>query len=89
VAAGCRGIFLVKQPAYMNFLWALVRPFMKQKLRERVHFIGQDLAAFAQFIDPAVGGAGWGGVGLGAAAAAAAAGFPLLAGGHRSSHCRA
>jgi hypothetical protein len=49
-----RGIFVVNQPRYMNFLWALVRPFMKKKLRERVHFIGTDVAAFHDFIDPEV-----------------------------------
>jgi hypothetical protein len=54
VTPSCRGIFVVNQPRYMNFLWALVRPFMKKKLRERVHFIGTDVAAFHEFIDPQV-----------------------------------
>eukprot|EP00879_Flechtneria_rotunda_P018511 GHRR01019423.1.p1 GENE.GHRR01019423.1~~GHRR01019423.1.p1 ORF type:complete len:133 (+),score=52.57 GHRR01019423.1:1211-1609(+) len=49
-----RGIFIVNQPAYMRFLWAIVKPFMSKKLRQRVHFIGSNTAAFAKFIDLAV-----------------------------------
>jgi hypothetical protein len=50
----------VKQPGYMSFLWAIVRPFMSKKMRQRVHFLGHDVAAFHEFIDPEVGaGAGW------------------------------
>jgi hypothetical protein len=45
---------VVNQPSYMTFLWALVRPFMSQKMKARVHFIGAHTSAFHDFIDPAV-----------------------------------
>lgn len=31
-----QGLFILHQPWYLSFLWALVRPFMKKKLRQRV-----------------------------------------------------
>ena len=45
---------MVNQPAYMSFIWAVVRPFMSEKMKSRVHFIGKDTSAFHDFIDPAV-----------------------------------
>ena len=47
------GIYVANQPAFMNFLWALVRPFMTPKMRERVHLLGKDVSAFAGVMDEA------------------------------------
>ena len=33
--------FIVDAPWYFSVVWALIRPFMKKKLRERVQFIGR------------------------------------------------
>lgn len=38
----------------MSFMWALVRPFMSRKMRERVKMLGPDVAKLHQLIDPAV-----------------------------------
>ncbi len=42
---------MLHQPAYMTFLWTLVRPFMKKKLRDRVHFFGSKVEVSAAMGD--------------------------------------
>ncbi|XP_065191044.1 retinaldehyde-binding protein 1-like [Sycon ciliatum] len=37
-----KGFHLVNQSSLFSIVWALVKPFMKQKLRERYHFHGAD-----------------------------------------------
>ena len=46
------GILVANQPAFMTFMWALVRPFMSAKMRSRVRLLGKDLAAFATEMEP-------------------------------------
>jgi hypothetical protein len=47
-------IVVVKQPAYMSFMWALVRPFMSAKMRSRVFMLGNDLNKLhTDIMDPA------------------------------------
>ncbi len=36
----------------MTFLWAIVRPFMKRKLTERIHFLGKDWSKLHAIVDP-------------------------------------
>ncbi|KAG2434598.1 hypothetical protein HXX76_007493 [Chlamydomonas incerta] len=49
-----RGIWLVWQPKWIGFLFALAKPFLSSKLRSRVRVFGTDLAALHAVIDPAV-----------------------------------
>jgi hypothetical protein len=58
------GIYVINQPSYMSVLWKLVRPFMKQKMKGRVHMHGKDTAAMleasglaAEQVPPNYGGA--------------------------------
>jgi hypothetical protein len=45
------GIHVLRQPRFMSFLWLLVRPFMSAKMKQRVHFHGEDMGALLQFMD--------------------------------------
>lgn len=47
-----RGIYLVRQPWYVSLLLAVVRPFMKRKLRERIAAVGEDTGALREFFEP-------------------------------------
>lgn len=38
--AKVKAIYVVNQPWYMSALWALVRPFLKEKMRLRMHVLG-------------------------------------------------
>lgn len=56
-----RGIYLVHQPWYFTFFWALVRPFLHSKMTKRLRLFGSDLAALhalvpADVCPPAFGG---------------------------------
>ena len=55
------GIWVAKQPRFMNIMWALVRPFMSAKLRERVHLLGPEVSRFAAEMDAAALPAEFGG----------------------------
>ena len=39
-----RGLYACKQPWYVGFMLALVKPFMSKKLKERTHLYGDDTA---------------------------------------------
>ena len=45
------GIWVANQPKFMSVMWALVRPFMSAKMRERVHLLGANTAAFTAEMD--------------------------------------
>ena len=45
---------MLNQPRFMSILWALVRPFMSAKLKQRVRFLGTDVDAFTKEMDPAL-----------------------------------
>lgn len=47
------GIHVINQPKYMSILWMIIKPFMKKKLRERIHLHGKDIAALHKVVDPA------------------------------------
>ena len=45
---------MVKQPAFMSFVWAIMRPFMQTKLRQRIHFHGNRLYGLLDSLSPQV-----------------------------------
>lgn len=56
-----RGIWLVYQPKWVGFLFALVKPFLSKKLKQRVRVFGDNLEELHNEIDPAVLPAEFGG----------------------------
>ena len=48
-----KGFHLLNQPWYVSIVLSIVRPFMKQKTRERFHMHGADLSELHEVIDPA------------------------------------
>ena len=50
--ARVKGLHLINQPWYVSMLLAIVRPFMKQKLRDRLITHGADLSSLHEYIDP-------------------------------------
>lgn len=47
-----KGIHLVNQPWYVSIVLTIMRPFMKQKLRQRLHLHGIDYQSLHEHIDP-------------------------------------
>ncbi|XP_067664781.1 retinaldehyde-binding protein 1-like [Haliotis asinina] len=47
-----KGVHFLYQPWYFSWTYALVRPFMKTKMTERVHIHGSNLEKFHQVLDP-------------------------------------
>lgn len=45
-----KGLHLVHQPWYVSIVLTIVRPFMKQKLRERVHLHGNDFSSLHEYM---------------------------------------
>ena len=48
-----KGIHLVNQPWYISMVLAIVRPFMKQKLRDRLFIHGVDYGSLQEHVAPA------------------------------------
>lgn len=48
-----QGIWIVHQPWYISFLWAMSRPFMSAKLQQRVHMWGDDVEHLFEQVDKA------------------------------------
>lgn len=46
-----KGVHLVHQPWYVSMVLSVIRPFMKQKLRDRICGHGSDLESLHRFID--------------------------------------
>lgn len=46
-----KGVHLLHQPWYINIVLSVIRPFMKQKLRDRIRSHGSDLDSLHRFID--------------------------------------
>ena len=44
------GIHVVHQPPFMSFMWAIVRPFLGEKMRQRVFFHGANIDSLADII---------------------------------------
>ena len=47
-----KGVHLMFQPWYISIVLSIVRPFMKQKLRDRIHGHGENFGSLHEFIDP-------------------------------------
>jgi hypothetical protein len=45
-------ILLIKQPWYFGFFWAIVKPFLKKKLVNRLQLFGNDVEKLQSHIDP-------------------------------------
>ena len=43
---------MVNQPRFLTWMFALVKPFMSQKMKSRVHLLGSDVSLLAQHMDP-------------------------------------
>ncbi|PNW81199.1 hypothetical protein CHLRE_07g346350v5 [Chlamydomonas reinhardtii] len=56
-----RGIWLVWQPKWISFMFAIAKPFLSAKLRARVRMFGSDLPSLHQLVDPDVLPAEFGG----------------------------
>lgn len=46
------GIYVLHEPAFMSVLWAIVRPFMTKKMRQRVCLMGSNLETLHELVDP-------------------------------------
>lgn len=47
-----KGIYVVNQPKIFNIVFALFKPFLREKLRNRIYFIGNDLEQLHKHISP-------------------------------------
>ncbi|XP_065830711.1 retinaldehyde-binding protein 1-like [Oscarella lobularis] len=47
-----KGIHILHQPWYVTIILTLMKPFLKKKMKERLHFHGYDYTAFHKVIDP-------------------------------------
>ncbi|CAG7729848.1 unnamed protein product [Allacma fusca] len=45
---------LVNQPYIFNLLFAVVKPFLEEKIRNRIQFHGSDLASLYRYINPEI-----------------------------------
>jgi retinaldehyde-binding protein 1 len=48
-----RDIYVIHQPWYFSTFWAIVKPFLKEKITKRLHILGKDVSALHKFVDPA------------------------------------
>ena len=47
-----KGVHLINQPWYISIVMGVIRPFMKQKLRDRIHLHGTDYQSLHEHISP-------------------------------------
>ena len=47
-----KGLHLLNQPWYISIILSIVRPFMKQKMRQRLHMHGADFSELHEVMDP-------------------------------------
>lgn len=47
-----KGIHIVNQPKIFQIVFALFKPFLREKLRNRIYFHGSDLASLHKHISP-------------------------------------
>ncbi len=47
-----KGVHLMFQPWYISIVLSVIKPFMKQKLRDRIHGHGEEFESLHRFIDP-------------------------------------
>lgn len=47
-----KGLHIINQPKIFNMVFALFKPFLKEKLRGRIYFHGSDMESFHKHISP-------------------------------------
>ena len=47
-----KGVHLINQPWYISIVMGLIKPFMKQKLRDRIHLHGTDFQGLHEYTNP-------------------------------------
>ncbi|KAG5673907.1 hypothetical protein PVAND_003908 [Polypedilum vanderplanki] len=45
-------VHFVKQPFIFNMVWSLMKPFLNQKMKSRMHFHGDDMSKLHKFVPP-------------------------------------
>ncbi|XP_049538613.1 clavesin-1-like isoform X2 [Anopheles darlingi] len=45
-------VHILKQPFIFNMVWALFKPFIREKLKSRIYFHGNELAQFHRYVSP-------------------------------------
>lgn len=56
-----KGIHIINEPAVFDILFALVKPFLSEKLKNRIHFHGENLQSLHEHIPPSILPAEFGG----------------------------
>lgn len=46
-------VHIVKQPFIFNMIWTIFKPFIKEKLKGRLHFHGTKMSSLHKFLEPA------------------------------------
>ncbi|OQR79936.1 alpha-tocopherol transfer protein-like [Tropilaelaps mercedesae] len=49
-----KGAHIVNQSHIWNIIWAIGKPFLSYKIRDRVQFHGQNMNSLHEYIDPAI-----------------------------------
>lgn len=47
-----KGIYIINQPKLFNIVFALFKPFLREKLRNRIIFMGSDMNSLHKYISP-------------------------------------
>ncbi|KAJ8726550.1 hypothetical protein PYW07_001248 [Mythimna separata] len=47
-----KAVHIINQPYIFNMLFAIFKPFMREKLRSRVHFHGTNMSSLMEHVDP-------------------------------------
>ncbi|XP_067665575.1 alpha-tocopherol transfer protein-like [Haliotis asinina] len=47
-----KGIHYLHQPSVFDYVFSIIKPFLKEKLRKRLHFHGENVEGLHDFIDP-------------------------------------
>ncbi|XP_063698391.1 retinaldehyde-binding protein 1 isoform X2 [Culicoides brevitarsis] len=45
-------VHMIKQPYVFNMVWSVVKPFLKEKLKNRIFFHGSDMKKLHKYLDP-------------------------------------
>ncbi|XP_046573182.1 alpha-tocopherol transfer protein-like [Haliotis rubra] len=47
-----KGIHYLHQPSVFEYVFSMIKPFLKEKLRKRLHFLGDKVEGLHEYIDP-------------------------------------